>query len=46
MLLLLKRNPPSEQNDSVARDCDIRKNTPDLKCAGIHKLSNEVEFKV
>ena len=34
----------SPQGNIFVIDCDVRINTPDLKCEGIRKLSNEVEF--
>ena len=34
----------SPQGNIFVIDCDVRINTPDLKCEDIRKLSNEVEF--
>lgn len=34
------------EGDIFVIDCDIRINTPNLKCEGVRKLSNEVEFIV
>ena len=36
----------SRQGNIFVIDCDIRINTPNLKCDGVRKLSNEVEFTV
>lgn len=34
----------SPQGNIFVIDCDIRINTPNLKCEGVRKRSNEVEF--
>ena len=36
----------SPQGNIFVIDCDIRINTPNLKCEGVRKLSNEVDFTV
>ncbi len=36
----------SPQGNIFVIDCDIRINTPNLKCEGVRKLSNEIEFIV